>query len=355
MLDVIKGIINKKEEFLESAQIIYEDTIDDIENYIVSNDNQPVVESNEPGDDVPKTEDTTPEPVKHDDDDDDDNDNDDDNDDLDIMGTDINNPDALTAQSTDIFDTKLNDIAVSKDDDSDIFNVTIDIKTNTLTDVLPVPPMNAGDAVADDIMNTNISDGFTEAADMENVIILRNELKSLESKFPGAKKPMLEIYKSIKKVTDLTKYIDTKSAAFKGILASDRKLMSIIDADKSDAAKVLNVIETEAAKMKSYAATLEQEALKGKTIEEAALIMEAISIDAAADDTKPVDDKDTTTDDKPADTNSVTDAVIDKVNDVESTPAPVEEDDAKDKLLDKLDKLNKSVLDLKENIKKHIS
>lgn len=337
MLESIKSIINKKEEFLESAQIIYEDAIDDIENYITSNDNQPVVESNESGDDPTKTEDTTPEPAKDNDGKDNDDDiKDDDKDDLDIMSTDINNPDALTPQSTDIFDTKLNDIVDSKDDDSDIFNVSIDIKTNTLTDILPVPPMNAGDAVADDIMNTNIGDGFSETPavelgeefDEKAVLALSDkELEDLiRDNYDKGKSPIKDIQR---KLINGEKLTGREAAIFRMNYKPDA------DSKQPSAGYIL---------MQNY---------KGQKLS-SKIFTEAISIDAAADDTKPADDK-STTDEKPADTNSVTDAVIDKVNDVESTPAPVEEDDARDKLLDKLDKLNKSVLDLKENIKKHIS
>jgi hypothetical protein len=244
MLNAIKSIINRKEEFLESAQIIYEDAVNDVEDRIIDTEGQPAttdnINENVPSTDEPKnineTDDNEPDDV-------------DDGDGLDIMNMDINNPNAITPGDSAIFDMKLSDDKSPVDDDSDILSMTIDIKTNTLIDVLPVPPLNAGDAVSENIMSTKVEDGFTEA----------------------------------------------------------------------------------------------------------------INIDASADDGngKPAGDNttDNKIDDEPEkDTNPVTDAVIDKVNDANTTPAPADtDDDAKSKLLDKLDKLNKSIVNMKEDIKKYIS
>lgn len=47
--------------------------------------------------------------------------------------------------------------------DDDLLSVTIDLKSNTITDVLPVPPDNAGEAVNDDILSTRVDSGFEEA------------------------------------------------------------------------------------------------------------------------------------------------------------------------------------------------
>lgn len=46
--------------------------------------------------------------------------------------------------------------------DDDILSVTIDLKSNTMTDVLPIPPDNAGEAVNDDILSTRVDSGFDE-------------------------------------------------------------------------------------------------------------------------------------------------------------------------------------------------
>ena len=237
MLNGIKSIINRKEEFLESAQIIYEDAINDIENRIVEDVEKPDPDEDPKDDELNNNPDDTGDP---------DIDNEDDNDpeELDIMGMDINDPDGIIPdEGSSIFDQKLDD-GIVEDDDSAILSMTIDIKTNTLTDILPVPPLNAGDALTDNVMSTKVEDGFTEA----------------------------------------------------------------------------------------------------------------ISIDAGADDTtsdvKPDDGK------PAAGANAVTDAVIDKVNDATAptnTNTPDSSDaDAKDKLLDKLDKLNKGIMNMKEDIKKYI-
>lgn len=52
-------------------------------------------------------------------------------------------------------------------DDADLMSVTIDLRSNTNTDVLPVPPFNAGDAVQDDMLSTRIDDGFAESGEPE--------------------------------------------------------------------------------------------------------------------------------------------------------------------------------------------
>lgn len=52
-------------------------------------------------------------------------------------------------------------------DDADLMSVTIDLRSNTNTDVLPVPPLNAGDAVQDDMLSTRIDDGFAENSEPE--------------------------------------------------------------------------------------------------------------------------------------------------------------------------------------------
>ena len=44
----------------------------------------------------------------------------------------------------------------------DLLSVTIDLKSNTMTDVLPIPPDNAGEAVNDDILSTRVDSGFEE-------------------------------------------------------------------------------------------------------------------------------------------------------------------------------------------------
>ena len=46
--------------------------------------------------------------------------------------------------------------------DDDILSVTIDLKSNTVTDVLPVPPDNAGEAISDDVLSTRVDSGFED-------------------------------------------------------------------------------------------------------------------------------------------------------------------------------------------------
>lgn len=46
------------------------------------------------------------------------------------------------------------------DDDTDLMNMDINIASNTMSNVLPVPPSNASDAVVDDEMSTSTDSGF---------------------------------------------------------------------------------------------------------------------------------------------------------------------------------------------------
>lgn len=285
MLSTIKDMINNKEEMLESAATIYEDIIDDVENYItedseiddLTDDDDDRVEDNKPEDeeddkkkDKDKDDDhegdemgdgVTPEsldtPVIKHSNEEIGNSSIDNLDDLDLndpVGI-IDEPEGnLNATNLDNLDNMLLD-----QDLGDITNVELNVSTNNLADVLPVPPMNATDAVVSDTMDTITDDGF------DNEPITSNTMESVDDGF------------------------------------DDFELFS-----------------------------------------------EAITIDANADD-KPEDEK-------PADDNAennVTSAVLDKVNDVNTEIEP--DKDSKDKLLDKLDKLNRGILDLKENIKKQLS
>ena len=87
-----------------------------------------------------------------------------------ILDASIDDRDLLT---NDIDDTEL----VGKQtcepielDDNDILSVTIDLKSNTVTDVLPIPPDNAGEALSDDILATRVDSGFEESTYNESVI-----------------------------------------------------------------------------------------------------------------------------------------------------------------------------------------
>ena len=133
MLNTIKGLINEKKAFMESAKLILES--DELDNSLILDENEPKEDplqkdaSEEPKEPEQKKEPTAPaEPVN----------------------PENNLPEPIGAQTGE---------PVS-DDSVDLMSVEIDLKTNTQTDVLPVPPANAGDAIGDDIMGQKVDSGF---------------------------------------------------------------------------------------------------------------------------------------------------------------------------------------------------
>lgn len=151
MLSEIKNMINQKNAYLEASSAIFEDaqgvSLDDVivlgedtEDPTIgeagdedTNENEPAVGSDEPMDDV------VSEPV----------DNEDSMDDGAIGSDDLPTP--IGAQTGEPVADNIDDLLTAE----------IDLKSNTLRDVLPVPPANAGEAIAsDDILNQHIDSGF---------------------------------------------------------------------------------------------------------------------------------------------------------------------------------------------------
>lgn len=279
MLSTIKSIINNKEELLESTAYIYEDIIDDIENYITEdvdddsnkeNDMDEDSGDEDSGDDAIDSmslDDSDEEPIVDEESTDPEIDNFDDFD-LDDVVEPTNSIDEPEGELNTSNLDGLDDVSLDEDL-GDITNVELNTSTNNVADILPVPPMNASDAVVSDTMGTKIDDGF------DNTPVVNSTMESFDNVFD----------------------------------------------DGFDDMNLFN---------------------------------EAIVIDASEDETpdesKPEVVDEPTTDDKE---NKVTSAVLDKVNEVGTDTTP--EKDSKDKLLDKLDKLDRGILDLKENIKKHMS
>lgn len=186
MLDSIKGMIKEKTDFLEAAAIIYEDgSGTNLDDQIVLGEDKdtPDPTENLEGDiDTPEKDDKD----DHDDDHDDDSKDDD--------------GDSDAGEVEDIGDMSINDEPVKNDEepqddlldgkvdgsdqlmqlpgsdlpdpvgaqtgepinpDNDILNTEIDLGSNTLKDVLPVPPANAGEAIADNDSDTqHVDSGF---------------------------------------------------------------------------------------------------------------------------------------------------------------------------------------------------
>lgn len=142
MLNHIKQLIQEKKEILEAANIIMEDHImDDIDNTIVL------------GEDSSSFEDQTPESSE-----------------ASFENDDVDNEPIDDGNMTGNEDGSSSSTEPEEPDDptfdpiDDILSSTIDLRSNTLTDALPIPPSNARDAIddngEDDIMNMRIDSGF---------------------------------------------------------------------------------------------------------------------------------------------------------------------------------------------------
>lgn len=179
MINTIKNMINEKKEFITEASAIYEDAsgmnLDDIilgdsetyksftesgEDEDPNLDNEPI--ENEEGEESPEQEVPVQEPVNSSAPFDEDEP--------------INNTDSTTVSSDEptienepIEPASADEPLPSNQDNQgvvdpldDILDTTLSLKSNTVTDVLPIPPNNAGEAIADsdDIMNQRIDSGF---------------------------------------------------------------------------------------------------------------------------------------------------------------------------------------------------
>lgn len=145
MLDVIKSIINRKRSFLEAANLILED----MENDEIMDS---LLDDKLTGDDSSEEDSSSSEEDSG----------------FDTIGD--SNDDLSFGDDSDdsgpIADDGIDDSMMIKDDEStpddeisDIFSISVDTRTNTVRDILPVPPMNAADAVVGD-SDAKLDSGF---------------------------------------------------------------------------------------------------------------------------------------------------------------------------------------------------
>ena len=206
MLKNVKAMILEKKEYLEAAQIIFEDaTGSNIDDLIILGESAdlPEDQEEEKEDDIPGG--------KDDDDIEDENgskedDSDDDDGDLDNLPLDDDEPEEGGAKGSeegdDLLDNSIEDEmqgTLSDTDDlpalagkqtgepiadniDDFLNVTIDLKSNTLTDILPIPPANANEAIADDVLSTRVDAGFGESVNSALDKISTKDRESIEKK-----------------------------------------------------------------------------------------------------------------------------------------------------------------------------
>lgn len=169
MLDAIKGLINQKKDFVESASLILEDTGITIDDSIVlgldesveddsSSENLDLlyedsdsdfgdVSDNDSGDTEPIGEEGPEEAPEEDEDDDVEND---DVKDLPVDNDEDSVPTPVGNQTGE----------PAKVPDTELLNTEIDIQSNTPSDILPVPPAGASSAIEDDVLDSAVDSGF---------------------------------------------------------------------------------------------------------------------------------------------------------------------------------------------------
>lgn len=181
MLNSIKAMIKEKQEFIEASQMIIEDAMDmDMDDSIVlgkEEDEPEKVNSEENGSEEniikPDDENKTIEPVSSDEN-------------HDVLDEPVEESEPVTGN--DDLPTPVGaqtEIPITGNVD-DILDTTIDLKSNTINDVLPIPPANANEAIAgeSDIITQKVDSGFgkendTTSNDESDIVI--NQTPSLES------------------------------------------------------------------------------------------------------------------------------------------------------------------------------
>ena len=184
MLNTIKGIINSKKDFLEAAEMIFEDALDaDFDDVIILGGDTTFTEN----DDLDESDVTSDDELETSDDDEKKDDEKSDDGETDISDEHINDEEPKSDEGN-VMDAPIDDddsnpipqgdetpMPLPGDDslpepvsnvtgepvaDDNLLSMELDLGTNTPTDILPVPPANAGEAIADDTMTQHVDSGF---------------------------------------------------------------------------------------------------------------------------------------------------------------------------------------------------
>ena len=210
--------------------------------------------------------------------------------------------------------------------DDDLLSVTIDLKSNTMTDVLPVPPDNAGEAISDDILSTRVDSGFEEA--FFNEFRFR-EIRGDSPEMDGVEK------------------------------LRDKKKRSLAD---SPLAKLARDLEYDPTLTTTYDPPPWKQKLRDDdNVNESDSFLEGITLSGGDDAGNDSTDEPAADDNPPADENEVTSAVKDKVAEAEPDDEPMDDESgddlggsssAKEALMKKLSSITKSLEDAKNAVLK---
>ena len=395
MINGIKSMILEKENYMEAAQLIFEDAahggIDDL---IVLNEKADVPEDDEDNKDPDIDDENHGNDDKNVDDEDDDITNIPIDDENDIKDGD--NPDNIVdpkPEEDDILGMPVDgdeiepvleptdDLPVVGNGSDDLLNISIDLRSNTIADVLPVPPDNAGEAIADDILATRVDSGFQEDAQPAPEPASSTPPAPVQTTDPAgtaAGFPMDEgVDDILNESWDPNKFDKSQLGNVNRELAELKKIGNSRLFTKEELDKFKDVVANHKSNLpgdfkRSIDAIMEkQKEFKkaGKKIEESVdSFLEAITLDGGGSEDKPADGTDATaapaesTPEDPGDPpveepveggeeNEVTAAVKDKVAEAD---APIEGGDStstsKEALLKKLGSISKGLEDAKKAI-----
>lgn len=199
MLKIIKDMINRKQEFLESARLIYEDVMEEgLNDFIILGETseEDIEEDSSDSEEIDVT----------------DKEEDSSDMDLDTISLSDEEPevpeepmgmDDANSSEDDVLSTPLNDdlpMPIGRqtgeplnDDIDDLMYVTIDLKSNTMSDVLPVPPSNASEALNLDNIEMNVDSGFESA---------NEDVKKLDEIETKTKKKTDDAWNTVKKTVN---------------------------------------------------------------------------------------------------------------------------------------------------------
>ena len=145
MLNTIKDLINQKQAYLEAAQLMLEDT--ELDDSIVLDESPMEIP---PEEKTEEAENEAPEEVSSDE-------------------TVVEEEQPLPMEDDELPTTPAAEPTGEpvSDDSADIMTAEIDLATNTQTDILPVPPANANDAIdgEGDILSQTVDSGFGDDED----------------------------------------------------------------------------------------------------------------------------------------------------------------------------------------------
>lgn len=376
MLNGIKTIINKNQAFQESAGIILEETGIDIDDLIVlgedTDDTDQLNLDNEITEDDPT-----------DDSEDDEARNTINNDNLsntdnnmltfdDKPAEPTNEPNQISTDSEedkDPMEDELDDLPTPigkqtgepiNDDIDDIMHMEIDLKSNTISDALPIPPGNAGEAIASDEINPqqHVDSGFG-GEEEENKETSIEESSNRSNDWKNIKNSLYDELDEF----DVKVYTDKKSGGI---------IVKVFNKDDKELKNIKSIIK----KISKKNNLKINETIDGSklyiNINNSKPITEGISlaggVEGSEENTATDGNVDTSGDPVPEDTstadnsasedpvpdasneeNPVTAAVRDKVNETESLDGN-ESSNSKEELLKKLSNITKNLEDAKKAI-----